>query len=156
MKGKDHRTVCKPRDPEDPSFVIPAEFILKELEKIRSLDDCTAEKIVAKARWVDRLRALSQKQNWRVCSNKQKKPRSSRLRPVGSFPASPPLPPPPCPGRCCRNRRSRSRLRSPLRSRCPRRRTRRNSAWRPDTSSPGECALRFSRQRQHSHLYSSR
>lgn len=67
MKGKDHRTVCKPNDEEDPSFVIPAQFILKELEKIRSLDDCTAEKIVAKARWVDRLRGLSQKQNWRVC-----------------------------------------------------------------------------------------
>ena len=67
MKGKDHRTVCKPNDVEDPSFVIPAQFILKELEKIRSLDDCTAEKIVAKARWVDRLRGLSQKQNWRVC-----------------------------------------------------------------------------------------
>ena len=58
MKGKDHRTVCKPNDEEDPSFVIPAQFILKELEKIRSLDDCTAEKIVAKARWVDRLRGL--------------------------------------------------------------------------------------------------
>ena len=35
MKGKDHRTVCKPNDVEDPSFVIPAQFILKELEKIR-------------------------------------------------------------------------------------------------------------------------
>lgn len=68
MKGKDHRTVCKPNDPSDPSFVIPATFIRKELEKIRSLDDCTAEKIVEKARWVDRLRALSQKQNWSVCS----------------------------------------------------------------------------------------
>ena len=53
-------TVCKPKDMQNPVFVVPAEFIAKQLDKIVNLDDITADRIIEKAHWTDRLKAFSQ------------------------------------------------------------------------------------------------
>lgn len=45
---------------QDPVFVVPAEFIAKQLDKIVNLDDITADRIIEKAHWTDRLKAFSQ------------------------------------------------------------------------------------------------
>ena len=44
----------------DPSFTIPAEFIEKQLDKIANLDNITAEGIVEKVRWLDRIKRFTQ------------------------------------------------------------------------------------------------
>ena len=43
----------------DPSFTIPAEFIEKQLDKIANLDNITAEGIVEKVRWLDRIKRVT-------------------------------------------------------------------------------------------------
>ena len=43
----------------DPVFTIPAEFIVKQLDRIANLDNITVEGIVEKARWLDRFRKMA-------------------------------------------------------------------------------------------------
>lgn len=45
--------------PSDPVFTIPAEFIVKQLDRIANLDNITVEGIVEKARWLDRFREMA-------------------------------------------------------------------------------------------------
>lgn len=70
MKGTNHVTVCKPKDEKwesieeircsDPAFLLPAQFIADQLDRIVNLDNITIEGLVEKAQWKDRLKLFTQ------------------------------------------------------------------------------------------------